>query len=120
GPALVQKSMQRPFFSQSPYRVGSRRSWPSVGSAFDDPGGVPCTTAATGLSIPAGSGPAPRSPKMSWSSTSESLVPAPMSDKPIQTHGDFFTIPGWSVVALRGPDAVRFAQAQFMSDVASL
>lgn len=43
-----------------------------------------------------------------------------MSDKPIPPPGDFFTIPGWSVVALRGPDAVRFAQAQFMSDVAAL
>lgn len=43
-----------------------------------------------------------------------------MSDKPNPPHGDFFTIPGWSVVVLRGPDAVRFAQAQFMSDVAAL
>ncbi|WP_202840426.1 YgfZ/GcvT domain-containing protein [Luteimonas saliphila] len=43
-----------------------------------------------------------------------------MSDKPIPPHGDFFTIPGWSVVDLRGPDAMRFAQAQFMSDVVAL
>jgi len=43
-----------------------------------------------------------------------------MSDKPTPLAGDYFAIPGWSVVALRGADAVAFAQAQFMSDVAPL
>lgn len=43
-----------------------------------------------------------------------------MSDKPNATNGEYFAIPGWSVVALRGADASRFAQAQFMGDVAAL
>ena len=43
-----------------------------------------------------------------------------MSDKPIATDGGYSIIPGWSVVALRGADASRFAQAQFMGDVAAL
>ncbi|TWT23118.1 folate-binding protein YgfZ [Luteimonas marina] len=43
-----------------------------------------------------------------------------MSDKPTATNGEYFTIPGWAVVALRGEDASRFAQAQFMGDVAAL
>ena len=43
-----------------------------------------------------------------------------MSDKPTATNGEYFTVPGWSVVSLRGEDASRFAQAQFMGDVAAL
>jgi len=43
-----------------------------------------------------------------------------MSDKPTATNGGYSIIPGWSVVALRGADASRFAQAQFMGDVAAL
>lgn len=43
-----------------------------------------------------------------------------MSDKPTATNGEYSAIPGWSVVALRGADASRFAQAQFMGDVAAL
>ena len=39
-----------------------------------------------------------------------------MPDKPNTP----FTLAGHRLVALRGPDAVRFAQAQFMSDVAAL
>ena len=35
-------------------------------------------------------------------------------------HGDFFTLDGWSVLALDGPDAVAFAHAQFASDVQKL
>jgi len=43
-----------------------------------------------------------------------------MPDKPTATNGEYFAIPGWSVVALRGADASRFAQAQFMGDLAAL
>jgi len=43
-----------------------------------------------------------------------------MSDKPSATNGEYSAIPGWAVVALRGEDASRFAQAQFMGDVAAL
>lgn len=43
-----------------------------------------------------------------------------MPDKPTATNGGYFAIPGWTVVSLRGEDASRFAQAQFMSDVATL
>lgn len=43
-----------------------------------------------------------------------------MSDKSNPTPGQFFAIPGLQVLALEGEDAVRFAQAQFMSDVAAL
>lgn len=43
-----------------------------------------------------------------------------MSDKPTATDGEYSAIPGWSVVALRGADASRFAQSQFMGDVAAL
>ena len=39
-----------------------------------------------------------------------------MPDKPNTP----FTLPGHRLVTLRGPDAVRFAHAQFMSDVAAL
>jgi folate-binding protein YgfZ len=43
-----------------------------------------------------------------------------MSDKPNTNSGDFFAIPGWSVISLEGADANRFAQAQFMGDVEAL
>jgi len=43
-----------------------------------------------------------------------------MSDKPNNSTGTFFAIPGWTVVSLQGADARRFAQAQFMGDVDAL
>ena len=43
-----------------------------------------------------------------------------MPDKPPRQAGDFFAIPGIATIALDGPDAVAFAQAQFMNDVAAL
>ena len=43
-----------------------------------------------------------------------------MSYKPNTTVGDFFAVPGWSVISLEGVDASRFAQAQFMGDVEAL
>lgn len=43
-----------------------------------------------------------------------------MSDKPQLPDGTMFTLPDHGVIELRGPDASRFAQAQFMSDVAAL
>src|SRR5690606_1608519 len=119
GPAWNQKSMQRPFFSQSPYRVGSRPSRPSIS---DVTGG--CGTAVDGASASgrcaAGGSSLPGSPKMSWPFTNESLSPRPMSDKPTTYPGTFFAIPGWSVISLHGADASRFAQAQFMGDVDAL
>lgn len=50
----------------------------------------------------------------------QSLSPAPMSDKSMPQSGDFFAIPGYRVLAMEGRDAVKFAQAQFMNDVAAL
>lgn len=35
-------------------------------------------------------------------------------------QGDFFSLDGWSVVAMEGPEAVAFAHAQFASDVNAL
>lgn len=43
-----------------------------------------------------------------------------MSDKTRQKSDDFFAIPGVSILALSGRDAVAFAQAQFMNDVSAL
>ena len=43
-----------------------------------------------------------------------------MSDKPTATNGGYFAIPETSLISLRGEDATRFAQAQFMGDVAAL
>lgn len=42
-----------------------------------------------------------------------------MSDNPQVSRATFFALP-FGVVALSGPDAVKFAHAQFMSDVAGL
>lgn len=43
-----------------------------------------------------------------------------MSDKPDTTESPIFAVPGWSAVSLSGTDAPKFAQAQFMGDVAAL
>lgn len=43
-----------------------------------------------------------------------------MSDKPQLPDDTLFTLPDHGVIELRGPDATRFAQAQFMSDVGAL
>ena len=43
-----------------------------------------------------------------------------MSDKPSSQPGDFFAVPGITVIGLEGRDAIAFAQAQFMNDVAAL
>lgn len=43
-----------------------------------------------------------------------------MSDKPANAPDDFFAIPDIHPVQLQGPDAGRFAQAQFMGDVDAL
>ncbi|WP_407351118.1 YgfZ/GcvT domain-containing protein [Luteimonas sp. R10] len=43
-----------------------------------------------------------------------------MSHKSASSNGGFFAIPDHRVVALEGRDAARFAQAQFMNDVAAL
>jgi len=43
-----------------------------------------------------------------------------MFDKPAHVDADFFGLPDLSVVTLTGADAMRFAQAQFMNDVAAL
>ncbi|MGI8561637.1 MAG: YgfZ/GcvT domain-containing protein [Luteimonas sp.] len=49
-----------------------------------------------------------------------SLIPASPIDKPSDKDAAFFALPGQRVVALDGRDAVAFAQAQCMSDVATL
>lgn len=43
-----------------------------------------------------------------------------MHDNLPATQGDFSALPDHRIMALEGPDAARFAQAQFMSDVAGL
>ena len=43
-----------------------------------------------------------------------------MSDKPNLSSGAFFAIPGTHLLSLEGRDAIAFAQAQFMNDVAAL
>lgn len=43
-----------------------------------------------------------------------------MSDKPANAPDAFFAVPDIHPVQLQGPDAGRFAQAQFMGDVAAL
>jgi folate-binding protein YgfZ len=43
-----------------------------------------------------------------------------MDDNLLPAQATAFALPGASVLALHGADAVKFAQAQFMSDVASL
>ncbi len=43
-----------------------------------------------------------------------------MRDKPTPASGQYFAIPGLPLLTLEGRDAVRFAQAQFMNEVAGL
>jgi tRNA-modifying protein YgfZ len=43
-----------------------------------------------------------------------------MRDNPPATRGDFFALPDHRILALEGPDAARFAHAQFMNDVTGL
>lgn len=43
-----------------------------------------------------------------------------MPDNPTNVAAPWFALPGHAVVALTGVDAVKFAQAQFMNDVAAL
>lgn len=43
-----------------------------------------------------------------------------MPDNPQTPGGALFALPGHGVIELRGPDAIRYAQAQFMSDVDAL
>lgn len=43
-----------------------------------------------------------------------------MSDKSLTLVGPIFALPGHAVITLHGRDAIAFAQAQFMNDVAAL
>ncbi|MDO5504859.1 MAG: folate-binding protein [Pseudoxanthomonas suwonensis] len=43
-----------------------------------------------------------------------------MPDKPTPVASERFSLPGHAIVAMRGADAVTFAQAQFMNDVNTL
>ncbi len=52
--------------------------------------------------------------------TARILVPTPMHDKSDALPGDFFAIPDIHVIRMQGRDAIAFAQAQFMNDVAAL
>lgn len=49
-----------------------------------------------------------------------SLSPTPMSHNHDDAATPDFSLPGHSILALQGVDAVAFAQAQFMNDVAAL
>lgn len=49
-----------------------------------------------------------------------SLSPTPMSHNPQTASAREFRLPGHDLLALTGHDAVAFAQAQFMNDVAAL
>ena len=51
--------------------------------------------------------------------TARILVPTPMHDKSDALPGDFFAIPDIHVIRMQGRDAIAFAQAQFMNDVAA-
>ena len=57
---------------------------------------------------------------MAGSFTTLSLSPAPMSDKSTAPPDAFFAIPGHRVLAMEGRDALKFAQAQFTTDVQAL
>lgn len=57
---------------------------------------------------------------MAGSFTTLSLSPAPMSDKSTAPPDAFFAIPGHRVLAMEGRDALKFAQAQFTTDVEAL
>ena len=57
---------------------------------------------------------------MAGSFTTLSLSPAPMSDKSTTPPDAFFAIPGHRVLAMEGRDALKFAQAQFTTDVQAL
>jgi folate-binding protein YgfZ len=51
---------------------------------------------------------------------STSLSPTPMSDNLHDAATDAFSVSGWHVLVISGRDALAFAQAQFMNDVAAL
>src|SRR5690606_8780778 len=119
-PRSGQKSMQRPFFSQSPYRVGSGPPRPPNSSGGGVPARSPGLAVVASGTSPSATGPERWSHKMSGSFTSSSLSPSPMSDKPSATNGGYFAIPEWSAISLRGEHATTFAQAQFMGDLAGL
>ena len=48
------------------------------------------------------------------------LIPTPLPDNLPATDTPFFALPDHALIALEGPDATAFAQAQFASDVAAL
>jgi tRNA-modifying protein YgfZ len=60
------------------------------------------------------------SPIIPWSRNPCSLIPGHLPDKPSLLEASTFTLPDHHVLALQGRDAVAFAQAQFMNDVAAL
>ncbi len=49
-----------------------------------------------------------------------SLSPTPMSDNLHDASINAFAVPGWRLLVIGGRDALAFAQAQFMNDVAAL
>jgi tRNA-modifying protein YgfZ len=54
------------------------------------------------------------------SCTCESLIPSPMPDKQSPPQPPLFALPEHAVIALAGRDALAFAQAQVMNDIAAL
>src|SRR5690606_26178345 len=97
--------MQRPFFSQSPYRTGSRPSRPPIS------GGAP---GASGAGSGAGSGTCllVDSPIILGFTTAQVQAFTPMPDQ----LPAWCALPGHAVVTLEGRDALAFAHAQFMND----
>src|SRR5690606_25838458 len=120
GPRWGQKSMQRPFFSQSPYRVGSGPSRPPYSTGFRSPASSAGTASAASRGDPSETGPERCSPQMSPTFTHASLSLRSMSDKTSGSGSTCFALPGWSAVTLRGEQATAFAQAQFMGDLSDL
>src|SRR3546814_11240779 len=114
--ALPIESMQRPFFSHSPERVGSWPSRPPISGA-----GV---ASGTDCSVFPGAGVWVVSPIIPGSRNCCSLIPGPgldkLPDKPtVSAHAPekpMFALPDPPLVTLRGRDAAAFAQAQFLSD----
>lgn len=60
------------------------------------------------------------SPIMSSLATLEILVPHSLSDNLPASAAPWFALPDHAVIALEGPDATAFAQAQFANDVVAL
>lgn len=118
--AMDQKSMQRPFFSQSPYRVGSGPSRPPISVRAGGAVGFGHGDSAGAGAVGAGSGAGGVWPMIDAFTTPPVYVRKPMHDKPQAAPAGGFRLPHHQLLSLAGRDAMAFAQGQFMSDVAAL